>query len=364
VPHSRPDPDEAAAIFFTSGTTGAAKGVPRTHRAILDVIGQVDGDYGGSQGFRPTPAPSHAPPWIIFSPFGHLQGFTAVAYRIWIGRPVVLIERFSVADFATALHRYRFRTVHLPPAIIYMLATTELELDTSSLEYISSGTSFLSRTTQQAFEDRYHLPILTTYGMSETGTIAADTVADLRAGLPRRIGSVGRASRGVEIRILDDGKDVPTGTDGDIVVRSPAITQRYLGTNRLDFDDGWFHTGDVGHLDDDGYLYLLGRKLDRLVVGGLNVYPAEVEEAIRESPLVKDVVVVGLVDDRLGDLPVAGVIWHGEPDEDALSTDLRERLSHYKVPRRWFALDELPLTKNNKLDRRRALELATDALGD
>jgi acyl-CoA synthetase (AMP-forming)/AMP-acid ligase II len=126
--------------------------------------------------------------------------------------------------------------------------------------------------------------------------------------------------------------------------------------------DGFFATGDIGRLD-DGILYITGRAQEKIIVGGFNVYPAEVEDAARRSRLVKDAVVVGVADDRLGERPVAGVVWAGEPDPGALLAELRAGLAAYKVPREVFALDAVPLTPRDKVDRRRAAELARAALG-
>jgi acyl-CoA synthetase (AMP-forming)/AMP-acid ligase II len=125
--------------------------------------------------------------------------------------------------------------------------------------------------------------------------------------------------------------------------------------------DGWFATGDVGRLD-DGILSITGRVQEKIIVGGFNVYPAEVEDGARRSSLVRDAVVVGLPDERLGELPVAGIVWTGEPDEDALLAELRHSLAAYKVPRALFTLDAVPLTPRDKVDRRRAVLLARAAL--
>jgi acyl-CoA synthetase (AMP-forming)/AMP-acid ligase II len=119
----------------------------------------------------------------------------------------------------------------------------------------------------------------------------------------------------------------------------------------------------VGRIDDE-ILYITGRVQEKIIVGGFNVYPAEVEDAVRRSVLVRDAVVVGLPDERLGELPVAGVVWAAEPDDNALLTELRADLPHYKVPRALFSLDAVPLTARDKVNRARALELAHDALGE
>jgi acyl-CoA synthetase (AMP-forming)/AMP-acid ligase II len=196
--------------------------------------------------------------------------------------------------------------------------------------------------------------------MTEVGAVAQERLADVRAGR-RGPGSVGRIASGVEveIRALDD--DRPPG-EGAIYVRTASAPTEFVGGQPAPIDaDAWFATGDVGRID-DGILFITGRATEKIIVGGFNVYPAEVEEALRASPLVRDAVVVGLPDERLGERPVAGVVWSASPSEDALTTRLRTQLAHYKVPRAYFSLDAVPLTARDKIDRRRALELAREAL--
>jgi acyl-CoA synthetase (AMP-forming)/AMP-acid ligase II len=165
----------------------------------------------------------------------------------------------------------------------------------------------------------------------------------------------------VRIRHLDD--DRPTG-EGEILVRTDEASTEFLGGATVPVDeDGWFATGDVGRLD-DGILYITGRVQEKIIVGGFNVYPAEVEDAARRSPLVEDAVVLGLADERLGERPVAGIVWTSEPDERALLDELRGILAAYKVPRATFPLDAVPLTPRDKVDRIRVAEIAAVALGE
>jgi acyl-CoA synthetase (AMP-forming)/AMP-acid ligase II len=145
-------------------------------------------------------------------------------------------------------------------------------------------------------------------------------------------------------------------------VKTPSLAKQFLDGARPELLDGWFRTGDIGHLDEEGYLFVTGRDSDKLVVGGLNVYPVEVEEAIRSSAAVRDAVVVGLPDPRLGEVPVAGVVWAAQPDIASLDTLLHERIGAYKIPRKWFEMAEVPLTQRGKVDRRKARELAESLL--
>jgi acyl-CoA synthetase (AMP-forming)/AMP-acid ligase II len=242
-----------------------------------------------------------------------------------------------------------------------MLATTDEPLDLRGVKYVTSGTAPLSIATRERFEARYGLPVMQAYGMTEVGAVAQERYDDVVAGR-RGPGSVGRIAAGVEVQIrrLDD--DRPDG-EGEIVVRTDEASTEFIGGAPVPVDDdGWFATGDVGRID-DGILYITGRAQEKIIVGGFNVYPAEVEDAARRSALVRDAIVVSRPDDRLGEVPVAGIVWEGEPDTDALVDELRANLAHYKVPRAFFALDQVPLTSRDKIDRRRAAELAREALG-
>jgi acyl-CoA synthetase (AMP-forming)/AMP-acid ligase II len=168
---------------------------------------------------------------------------------------------------------------------------------------------------------------------------------------------VGRIAAGVDVLIRPLDGDRPDG-EGEILVRTDEASREFIGGAPIPVDgDGWFATGDVGRLD-DGILYITGRVQEKIIVGGFNVYPAEVEDAARRSPLVRDAVVVGLPDERLGEVPVAGIVWVEAPDARALTEELRSNLAHYKVPRAYFPLDAVPLTARDKIDRRRAAELA------
>jgi acyl-CoA synthetase (AMP-forming)/AMP-acid ligase II len=200
---------------------------------------------------------------------------------------------------------------------------------------------------------------------------ALERYDDALAGL-RGPGSVGRVPSNMPFRIVDpDGDDVAQGLEGELIGRVDQQHSPYLtssGEDAVPVDaDGWYHTGDIGRLDEHGILYITGRIKEMMIVGGFNVYPGEVEDALRRSRLVRDAVVVPKPDDRLGAIPVAGIVWE-DPSAAGdwcaqLAAECREMIEAYKIPRQWFTLDALPLTPNGKLDRLRASELAGGALG-
>jgi acyl-CoA synthetase (AMP-forming)/AMP-acid ligase II len=356
-----PSSDDLALAIFTSGTTGQPKGVTHTHHDLVAAARRVTGAYARSDDYRPEPAPEHLPPGIVFNPFGHLAGYGRLAFRMWIGRPTVIVPRFTVGAVSALLARFPMDTLQLTPTMIHMLATTGEALDLSGVKYVTSGTAPLTVATRDRFEARYGVPILQAYGMSEVGAVSQERFDDAIAGR-RGPGSVGRLADGVEVRIRPLDDDRPEG-EGEILVRTDEATKEFIGGAAVPIDaDGWFATGDVGRLD-EGILFITGRVQEKIIVGGFNVYPAEVEDVARTSPLVDDIVVVGVPDDRLGERPVAGVVWAGAPDEEGLLEELRVGLAAYKVPRSLFPLDAVPLTPREKVDRRHAVELALAAVG-
>jgi fatty-acyl-CoA synthase/O-succinylbenzoic acid--CoA ligase len=171
-------------------------------------------------------------------------------------------------------------------------------------------------------------------------------------------------------RIVDaDGNDVPPGEQGELCGRMRVTAE--APTNPAVDADGWFHTGDLARVDEHGILYICGRIKEMMIVGGFNVYPGEVEEALRRAPEIREVVVVAFPDPRLGEIPVVGIVWEDTVDEAVMdetwariAKETRTVIEAYKVPRRWFRMADVPRNDNGKVDRRAAAALAHEALGD
>jgi long-chain acyl-CoA synthetase len=355
-----PDADDLAVVIFTSGTTGRPKGITHTHRDIVLAARSVAAGYARNSDYRPDPAPARLAPGVVFNPFGHMAGYSRLAFRMWIGRSTVIVPKFTVASARALLARFAMDSLQLTPTMIHMLATADEQLDLGGVKYVTSGTAPLTIATRELFEQRYGVPVMQAYGMTEVGAVAQERYDDVIAGR-RGPGSVGRLAEGVEVQIRHLDDDRPHG-EGEIFVRTDEASTEFIGGAPVPVDDdGWFATGDVGRLD-DGILYITGRVQEKMIVGGFNVYPAEVEDVARRSALVRDAVVVALPDERLGERPVAGIVWHAEPDDEGLLSELRANLAAYKVPRSFFAIDQVPLTPREKVDRQRATEMARVAL--
>jgi acyl-CoA synthetase (AMP-forming)/AMP-acid ligase II len=364
---TNPDADDSACIFFTSGTTGDAKALVKSHSYLASAPRQTAETYSRSPSFRPRMAGADKPPGLSFNPFGQSASFGRLVFRLYIGRPLVMIRKFNVDTVKQLAERYPLDTLQLTPAMVHMLAFTDSEINLSSLKYVNSGTAPLSLATREAFEKRFGVPVLQAYGSTEGGVTALERYEDVIAGL-RGPGSVGRITPESEWRIVDAfGNDVAVGEEGEILGRP---NQRTIltaeGESNLPVDEeGWYHTGDGGRVDEHGILYLIGRLKEMMIVGGFNVFPAEVEDAMRESPSVRDTVVVSIPDERLGEIPVAGIVWEPEAEDETdverirgLISEVRSRLAAYKVPRRWFSIVQVPLTPNGKVDRLAAVRAA------
>jgi acyl-coenzyme A synthetase/AMP-(fatty) acid ligase len=367
-PPVRPTPDDAACIFFTSGTTGDAKALVKNHGPLATSPRRTAEAYSNNAGFRPRVAALDKPPGLSFNPFGQSASFGRLVFRLFVGRPLVMIRKFDVEVVATLADTYALDTLQLTPAMVHMLAFTETTVNLGSLKYVNSGTAPLPVSTREAFEARYGVPVLQAYGSTEGGVTALEHYDDVIGGL-RGPGSVGRITSDSVWRIVDEaGREVAVGESGEILGRPDqrrVVTE--AGETSLPLDDeGWYHTGDLGRTDEHGILYITGRAKEMLIVGGFNVFPAEVEDALRKSPLVREAVVVAVSDDRLGEIPAAAIIWdpellsaRGEQElARTLAADAREQLAAYKLPRRWFSLKDLPVTPNSKLDRKAVAALA------
>jgi long-chain acyl-CoA synthetase len=347
VPDVR-DEDEAL-VLLTSGSTGNPKGVVLSHGAIWASLKATVSAF--RRDTRPTPMPTTPkPPNLIANPLSHTAGVVRLLFALYVGRSVVLLRKFDARAAKAAIDRHGIDNLTINPTMLQMLlADLPPDADLGAVRYASSGTAPLTPALREAFEKRFGIPVLEAYGQTEAfGGIAIENVRDVLNG-KRRPGSVGKPLPGVEVRINDDG---------EILARTPTSLMGYLGEDAaspLDAD-GWLHTGDLGHLDDDGYLYVTGRSKNVIICGGFNVIPEEVEAALAADTQVRESAVVALPDDRLGEVPVAVVEGDGRAEE--ILERITRKLAPYKRPRKLFVVDTLPRVANGKVDRVAAKKLA------
>lgn len=346
-----------ALIQFTSGTTGRPKPVPLAHATVRDLLDKVLGTLRGGRASASATEKRPPMPNLIPVSLSLWAGIYQVLFALRVGAPIVLMDRFDTATFAELVHRYGIRSTVLPPAAMTMLTDDEAIDDLTPLRMVRSITAPLSPAQARRFRDRFGVVVLNSYGQTELGgEVVGWSAADAREHGETKLGSVGRAHTGVGVRSADaDGTPLPTGESGELFVRTPATTAGGISPDFADrlTTDGWFRTGDIGRVDDEGFVWIEGRVSDMINRGGLKVFPAQVEEALLSAPGVRDAAVVGVPDPRLGEVPWAFVVANGEGcDEHALEAWCRDRLAAYKVPTRFVTVAALPRNEVGKVLKR------------
>jgi acyl-CoA synthetase (AMP-forming)/AMP-acid ligase II len=358
----------AALILHTSGTTSRPKAVELSAGNLVGGIESVLRLIRGGAAARERPG--RGAPNLVAFPLSHLAGMFNTLLALYNDREILLMRRFEVDPFVDLVERHRIPSVILNPTMVYMLCDAPPSADErlGSLRFVRSGSARLSPILGARFQERFGAPVLNCYGQTETaGEVIGWTVTDLPWAAEKQ-GSVGRPHRGVSLRFVgEDLVDVADGEVGELCVKAPFLMDGYLDgdAGTADFLDGGFlRTGDLGRMDGDGFVWLVGRRKEIVNCGGFKVLPEEVEEALRSHPGVGDVMVAGVPDDRLGEAPWAFVVprpangSHGATaSADALVEHARARLAAYKVPRGVCFVDELPRTASGKVMRSRAAEL-------
>ncbi|HSW29307.1 MAG TPA: AMP-binding protein [Longimicrobiales bacterium] len=329
----------AQAILWTSGTSGRPRGVAlsadnlrASARAAATRLGLGPDDV-----------------WLASLSVAHVGGIALVTRSLLLGGVLAAWGRFTAAsasallDGVVASDGATVRLTHLsvvPTQLLHLLeerggAPPPWTLRCALVGGAHAPSDLVARALREGW------PLALTYGMTET----TSQVATAPPGLVRaKPGTVGRPLDGTELRL---------SADGEILVRGATLPMGYVGTDTpLRDEQGWYHTGDLGRLDGEGDLWITGRRSDRIVSGGVNVDAHEVEAALRAHPAVRDACVVGLPDERWGEVVGAALVWAGGPvDVDALAEWVRERVSAAKRPRRWLVMAALPLNANGKVDR-------------
>lgn len=345
-------PDDLAAIIYTSGTTGRSKGAMLSHGNLLSNARMLK-DYWD---WRTDDVLIHALP--IF----HVHGlFVAIHGALINGSPMLWLARF---DPGAVIERLPRATVFMgvPTLYVRLLAEAGLTREAcASMRLFISGSAPLLIDTFRDWQDRTGHTILERYGMSETVMLTSNPcVPDPRheGRDERRGGTVGFVLPGVALRVLDDtGTAVPPDAVGSIQVRGPNVFKGYWRMPEKtaeDFaDEGWFRTGDVGKIDTQGYVTIVGRSKDLIISGGYNVYPAEVEGVLNELPGVLESAVVGVPHSDFGEVGVAVLIARAGhvPHPDALLDELKKRLANYKIPKRCMVVPELPRNTMGKVQK-------------
>jgi O-succinylbenzoic acid--CoA ligase len=344
VPVTDFDLDQVTSIMYTSGTTGNPKGVLQTFgNHFYSAIGSAL-----NLGITPNDT------WIAAVPMFHISGFSIMMRSLIYGMTVSLYEKFDVAAINQELVTGKATTISVVPVMLKQLLAALPE----GQRYHSNFRTMLlgggpADTGMLQHAQELGIDIVQSYGMTET---ASQVVALDAQSAFKKLGSAGKPLFPVELRIQ---KNTPTDVVGRIQIKSPTLAVGYL--NRPDkyaesFVDGWFDTGDMGHLDEDGFLYVQGREGDMISSGGENVFPDEIEAVYAQHPAIETIVVVGVPDEKWGAVPVAFVaLKDAGVDFATLRSYGREHLAHYKVPAKFYRTLAFPRTASGKIQRPRLL---------
>jgi acyl-CoA synthetase (AMP-forming)/AMP-acid ligase II len=340
--------NDIVALPYSSGTTGLQKGVMLTHRNLTSNLAQVTEVYKEDIGDDDVA--------IGILPFFHIYAMMVILN--WIlrnGASIVILPRFDLEQFLTVLSRYRVSIAHLVPPIVLALAkhpmVDKFEL---SLRWVFSGAAPLGVDLSEACARRLGCMVFQGYGLTETSPATHLTPPDDR----NRLGSVGFPVPGTECKVVDPAtrEALGPGKDGELWMRGPQVMKGYLnqpGATAAAIDsDGFFHSGDIGHADEDGYFYIVDRLKELIKYKGLQVAPAELEALLLTHPGVADAAVIPVPDEEAGEIPKAFVVTRGDVTEDELKAFVASRVAPYKKIRIFEKVDQIPKSPSGKILRR------------
>ena len=347
-PSNPPKLDELALIPYSGGTTGLAKGVSISHRNISSIT-QILQEWLFDVKEQPESE-------LAIFPFFHMAGFTAVMNMCIInGWNAILVPRPEPQAVMDMLLKYKSSIVLAVPTIfVGILALPEFKkADLSFVTGFFSGAAPLPTETINVLKEATGATIVEGYGMTESTTLI--TVTPWRGIL--KPGSVGVPLPNTDLRIVDietGEKDMPLGEEGEIIFRGPQLCQGYYNNpeeTKSSFRDGWFYTGDIGKMDEDGYFYIVDRKKDMIIAGGYNIYPRDIEEVLYEHPKILEACVLGVPHEYRGETVKAFVVpRQGETiTEEELDAYCRENLAPYKVPKLYEFKEDLPKSAIGKI---------------
>lgn len=342
------DPDHPALLLLTSGTAANARVAVLTHRNVCSSVEQTIGS-------APVLTERHHTVLGVM-PLTHVLGLVSVVtVGLAIGATVVLLPDTDVETTAGAIVEHEGSVLVAPPVFWYRLASSDVDRAAlGSVVLAISGAAPLAGSIASAVSDRFGLALRQGYGLTEASPGLTSSV-----GIDAPATSVGRPMPGVEIRLVDEsGVDARVGDVGEVIARGPNVFAGYLGDDDATAEvldgDGWLHTGDLAVRDEQGNLFIVGRRSDQIIVSGFNVHPGEVEDLLAQHDTVEAAAVVGEPDREYGELVVAYVVAaRGKyPDPDILEAFCRRQLAPFKVPSRFEFVEQLPRNAIGKLHRR------------
>jgi long-chain acyl-CoA synthetase len=352
-------PNDLAIILYTSGTTGKPKGVMISHNNQIANLKSAVGSY-----MEHVKGITNDPPKASLSalPLAHAYGLTVSNLSYLSGNPIVLMSKFELDKVFENIQYYKVNTMAAVPAMILAMLNypDAAKYDTSTLETVVSGSAPLPAAVLSGFEKRFGATIREGYGLSEATTAVSGHPEDK----PIKPGSVGVPINGVEVRVVDNNQnDVPQGERGEIIVRGENVMLGYYNNPTATDDairNGWLHTGDVGFLDEDGYIYIVERVKDLIIRNGQNVYPRDSEEVLARHPAILEVAVVGVPSEKHGEEVKAYVALRpgSSATEEELIAYTQEHLANYKTPAYIEFVEALPRNTVGKINKRALRDMA------
>nr|WP_281417427.1 acyl-CoA synthetase [Plastoroseomonas hellenica] len=357
--------DDACWFFFTSGTTGRSKAAVLTHGQLAFVVNNHLADL--------LPGTCEEDASLVVAPLSHGAGVHQLTQVARAAKTILLpTERFDIEEAWRLIEAHRVTNMFTVPTILKMLAEHPAagRHDHASLRHVIYAGAPMYRADQQMILRRLGKVIVQYFGLGEvTGNITylPPALHEAEDGPAARIGTCGFERTGMEVQIQDDaGRALAPFETGEICVIGPAVFAGYYDNpeaNAKSFRDGWFRTGDLGHMDAEGFLYITGRASDMYISGGSNIYPREIEEKLLTHPDVAEAAVIGVPDPLWGEVGVAAiVVRNGQTDEATLLAWMAGKMPRYKLPKRVFFLPEMPKSGYGKVPKRLVRE-ALEARG-
>jgi len=357
IPNAPVDHDDPCWFFFTSGTTGRSKAAVLTHGQMGFVITNHLADL--------VPGATEIDAGLVVAPLSHGAGVHQLVLTAR-GAPTVLLpsERFDVAEAFRLIETHRVSNLFTVPTILKMMVEHPAvdQFDHSSLRHVIYAGAPMYREDQKAALNKLGQVLVQYFGLGEvTGniTVLPARLHEAEDGPKARIGTCGYERTGMQVSIQgEDGSELKPHETGEICVIGPAVFAGYYNNaeaNAKAFRNGWFRTGDLGHMDEEGFLYITGRASDMYISGGSNIYPREIEEKILTHPAIGEVAIVGVPDSMWGEVGIAVCVPRqgaAEISELELATFLATKVPRYKMPKRFFFWDALPKSGYGKVPKR------------
>jgi len=350
--------DDLAVVLYTSGTTGKPKGVMQSHHNL-----SANAENTWNSG---TKANHEDEVGLVVLPLAHTFGLSVLISSYLFGGKAVLMRRFLPHEALALIERHKVTGMSGVPTMYMYMLMVDKQYDTSSVKRWVVGAAPMPMEPLLRFEQRFGGTMHVGYGLTE----ASPTIAYERESEPRKPGSTGRPLEGVRVKIADEqGNELPRGQVGEICAAGDNITLGYLGmpdATAESFRDGWLHTGDMGYLDDDNYLFVVERKKDLIIRGGLNVYPKDVEDVLYRHAAVAECAVVGVPDALLGEQVCACVVLRpgAQATAEELIAHCQASLAKYKTPKYLEFLTTLPKTTIGKIQKKELRKWAAQRFQD